>query len=231
MDDTASTVQQVVLLILFVLPGVSYQFMRERMRGPVPSEQDLSERVLRALTASIALDALYLIIAGPQLVHLIKPAGGHWFSAATAHPRPVAALALGLFIAIPAGAAWIVGIVTRRRQPSRLDPAPTAWDSAFRDRPASFVRARMKSGAWVGGWYGRRSRASGFPSAADLYLETAYEMTSDGTFGAKVQSTAGLYLSMSEVEILEFLEAPHTVEAAELGSAEEGERDDAGATV
>ena len=58
MAGTASTFQQVVLLVLFVLPGISYQFVRERKRGPVPGERDLSECVLRAITASIALDAV-----------------------------------------------------------------------------------------------------------------------------------------------------------------------------
>lgn len=70
MAQTASTMQQIIRLVLFVLPGVSYQFVRERMRGPVPGERDLSERVLRALIASVVLDAIYLIAAGPQIVHL-----------------------------------------------------------------------------------------------------------------------------------------------------------------
>jgi hypothetical protein len=208
MTDTASTAQQVILLVLFVLPGTTYQFVRERSRGRVPGGQDFSERVLRALTASIALDALYVIVAGPQLVRLIKPAGGMWFAAAVAHPRQAAGLSLALFLAIPAAAAWCISLLERRRYPSRFDPVPTAWDSAFRSRAAGFVRVRMKSGVWVGGWYGRRSRASSFPSAADLYLESAYEMVSDGTFGQRVQATAGIYINMNEVEALEFLEVP-----------------------
>jgi hypothetical protein len=212
--ETASTVQQIVLLVLFVLPGVSYQFVRERMRGPVPGERDLSERVLRALTASIALDAFYLIAAGPALVHLIRPAARPWFSTAAAEPRQAAATALALFILIPAGAAWLVGLVERRRHPSRFDPVPTAWDSTFRGRSACFVRARLKSGAWVGGWYGRRSRASAYPNTADLYLESAYEMGSDGSFGPRAQATGGLYIRMDDIEVLEFVDAPLTDTAA-----------------
>jgi hypothetical protein len=138
--ETATTVQQVVLLVLFVLPGISYQFVRERLRGPVPGERDLSERVLRAVTASIGLDAFYLIAFGPWLVHLIKAPRHPWFAMASASPRQAAAVGLGLFIAIPAAAAWCVSVVERRSRPARYDPVPTAWDSAFRMRTSCFVR-------------------------------------------------------------------------------------------
>jgi hypothetical protein len=220
--ETASTVQQLVLLVLFVLPGITYQFVRERMRGPVPGERDLSERVLRALTASVALDAFYLIAVGPQIVHLIRPAGRPWFSTATAEPRQAAAAALALFIVIPAGAAWLVGMIERRRHPSRFDPVPTAWDSTFRGRSACFVRARLKSGAWIGGWYGRRSRASAYPNPADLYLESAYEMGSDGSFGPRARATEGLYVRMDDIEVLEFVGVSRGDLADVAGSPSEG---------
>ena len=210
MAATASSVQQIMLLVLFVLPGISYQFVRERMRGPVPGERDLSERVMRALTASIALDAIYLIAAGPSVVRLIKTAHGPLFASEAVNPRQAAAVGLALFIVIPAATAWGVTQLERRHHPYRFDPVPTAWDSAFRARPTGFVRARLKSGVWVGGWYGKRSRASAYPNVADLYLESAYEMGSDGSFGARVQATGGLYLRMDDVEVLEFVEIEHS---------------------
>jgi hypothetical protein len=221
MAGTASSVEQIVLLVLFVLPGISYLFVRERMRGPVSGERDLGERVLRALTASIALDAFYLIVAGPQLVRLIKPAGRTWFSNAATQPRQAATAALALFIVIPAATAWIVGLIERRRHPSRFDPVPTAWDSAFRARPTAFVRARLKGGAWVGGWYGRSSRASSYPNPADLYLESAYEMGADGSFGPRIQATGGLYMRMDDVEVLEFVEVAR--HEPEIGGSSDGE--------
>jgi hypothetical protein len=76
----------------------------------------------------------------------------------------------------------------------------------FRARVTGFVRARLKSGVWVGGWYGSHSYASTYPNPADLYLESAYQMGSDGSFGPRVQRTGGLYLRMDDVEVLEFLE-------------------------
>ena len=204
MDDPVSTIQQVVLIVLFVLPGISYQFVRERMRGPVPGEQDLGERVLRALTASIAVDALYLIIAGPQLLRLIKQTGQPWFAASGANPRQAAMVALALFIGIPAAAAWTVGQVQRRRP---APPKPVTWDYMFYGRSACFIRARLKSGRWVGGWYGMKSRAAGDSNAADLYLESAWEMASDGSFVRRIEGT-GLYLRMDNVEYIELVQPP-----------------------
>ena len=206
MTGTASTIQQIIVLVLFVLPGISYQFVRERVRGPVPGERDLGERVLRAVTASIVLDAIYLMSAGPQVVRLIRPAGRPWFTAVVVQPRQAAAVSLALFIVIPAAAAWAVGLMERRRQPSRSSTIPTAWDSAFRKRATCFIRVKLKTGAWVGGWYGRDSRASAYPNPPDLYLESAYEMGSDGSFGSRVQATGGLYVSMKDVDVIEFVE-------------------------
>ena len=228
MPEPTSTIQQIILLVLFVLPGIVYQFVRERMRGPAPGERDLGERVLRAITASIALDALYLILAGPQLVRLITPTKHLMFGSAIAAPRAAAALALLLFIVIPALAALVMTQIERRRHPSRFDPTPTAWDSLFRGRRTGFVRARLKSGVWVGGWYGKRSSASSYPNASDLYLEAAYQMDGDGGFGARVPDTGGLYLRMDDTEVLEFLEARHNDtdggDAAERGKGADGRR-------
>jgi hypothetical protein len=210
MTVAPSALQQVLLLVLFVLPGISYQFVRERLHGPVPGERDLSERVLRAVTASIALDGLYLLVAGPQIVSLVKTAHHPWFDTAGADPRRAAAVGLTLFLAAPAAAAWAAGAVRRRRSPARYRPAPTAWDAMLRDRGPGFVRLRLKSGAWAGGWYGKRSHASAYPHPADLFLESAYTMAADGSFGPRAPSTGGLYLRMSDVEVLEFIRPAET---------------------
>jgi Family of unknown function (DUF6338) len=152
------------------------------------------------------LDALYLIIAGPQILHLIKRAGQPWFAATAANPRWAAVVALALFIAIPAAAAWTIGQVQQRRSPARFQPVPTAWDSTFRSRPACFIRAKLKSGPWVGGWYGKHSHVAAYPNPADVYLESAWEMGGDGSFVRRIENTAGLYLRMDDVEYIEFVQ-------------------------
>ncbi len=191
----------------FVLPGVVYQYVRERWRGPRPAEQQIGERILRALVASLTLDALYAVAAGPQLVRLSR-SGNSWFQGLAEHPRTAGLWTLALYIAIPAAAAAAVTWRERRTAQSVFRPAPTAWDYVFGDRIAAtprFVRARLKDGRWVGGWYGPRSFASGYPNPNDLYLEREYEMNADGSFGAAVQSSAGFYLRAEDSDILEFI--------------------------
>lgn len=221
MVQPPSTVQQLIFLVLLVLPGLVYQFLRERWRGPVPGEQNLSERILRAMTASIALDAIYAIAVGPQLADLVRGEGG-WASALAQHPREAGIWALVLFLAIPAAAAAALSWLERRRMGSAVKPIPTAWDYMLsRSSGARFVRARLKDGTWVGGWYGSRSYASGYPNNSDMYLQWAYQMNPDGSFGPPTELTAGVYLRLDDVDVLELLSLPDQPELDGMEPASE----------
>ncbi|MFE2022340.1 DUF6338 family protein [Streptomyces sp. NPDC059499] len=200
-----ATVLQLALLVLLVLPGVTYQFVRERRRGPVPGERDLGERVLRAIVASIALNALYAVVAGPTLVGLARGTGSGW-DGFMERPRVVGLVAVVLFLVVPAVAAVTVSLVDRQRRKAQFIRTPSAWDHAFRDREPCFVRVRLKDGNWAGGWYGDRSYASSYPHPAELYLESARVMGADGSFGARVRGTAGLRLRAEDFDVLEFVE-------------------------
>ncbi|HEX6340343.1 DUF6338 family protein [Umezawaea sp.] len=206
-----STVVQLVLLVLLVLPGISYQFVRERLRGPVPWERDLGERVLRAVVASIALDAAYLTAAGPALVALVRGRPPGELNGFVQQPRLVGLVGVLLFLVVPAVVASAVSLVERERHRSTYRRTPTAWDHAFRDRDPCFVRVRLKDGNWAGGWYGHGSYASSYPHPAELYLESARVMTPDGGFGPRVRGTAGLRLRAEDFDVLEFVSAPDDV--------------------
>ncbi|MGH3936424.1 MAG: DUF6338 family protein [Pseudonocardiaceae bacterium] len=210
MGQAPSTVVQVTLLVLFVLPGVTYQFLRERWRGPTPEQRDLGERVLRAIAASILLDALYLVVAGPELLTLALGTDSAGWEGFAQRSRVVGLVALVLFIVVPAAAAASVSWVQQRRLKASYRGTPTAWDHAFRDRRPCFVRARLKDGSWVGGWYGTRSYATSYPQQAELFLESARRMNSDGSFGTRVNQTAGLHLRASDIDLLEFVESSET---------------------
>jgi hypothetical protein len=222
--QSPSTVGQVMLLVLFVLPGAAYQFLRERWRGPVPGETDVGQRVLRAVTASIALNGVYVVVAGPALVTSWRRAEHSGVSELIAgNPRITGAWVLLLFLGVPAAAAAAVSFGQRRRAHAVYRSAPTAWDYVFGDRRHSgprFVRARLKDGTWVGGWFGGRSYASGYPQTADLYLQWAYQMGSDGSFGPLVKGSAGVYIRMEDVDIVELIQAP-------VGASEPEERNEA----
>jgi len=208
MPQAPTTIVQVVIVLLLVLPGVVYQFVRERTHGLVPAHKDLGERILRAVTAGIVLDTFYVLLAGPWLVRLLQGQQRGWFHAAADRPRAVALAALLLLILLPAGAAWLVSRLHARGSRSSFEPTPTAWDSAFRQRGHSLVRLRLKSGSWVGGWYGERSFASSYPESADLYLQTAWAVSRTGWLERPLEHSGGIYIRMDDVEFLDFVEVP-----------------------
>jgi hypothetical protein len=197
---------QAVLLVLLVLPGITYQFVRERLRGPVAGERNLGERVLRAVTASIALDSIYVIVAGPSLVQLVRGTGATGWAGVVEQPRLVGLLALLLFVVIPAVAAAGMALWERRRAPARYRTTPTAWDHMFGRRGSCFVRVRLKDGTWVGGWYGADSYATSYPDPGELFLQSAWRMNPDGSFGDRIARTAGLYVRAADVDIIELVQ-------------------------
>ncbi|MFF3504316.1 DUF6338 family protein [Streptomyces sp. NPDC003247] len=205
-----TTLEQLALLVVLVLPGMTYQYLRERWRGPVSGEQQLADRVMRALTAGVALDSFYAVVLGPYLVDRYRRSGPG-YGVVAEHPRAAGLWALGLFLGVPALVAAAVSWWERRGARTVYRAAPTAWDHMFGDstqaRPR-FVRARLKDGTWVGGWFDARSYASGYPHAGDLFLQWSYQMNPDGSFGPPVAGTAGLYLRVENIDVLELLDPP-----------------------
>lgn len=208
MGQAPSTIIQVALMVLLVLPGVTYQFLRERWRGPVPGQRQLGERVLRAVTASVALDTIYLIAAGPQLLKLIRGGNEQGWDGLTRDLRVSGMVALLLFVLVPAVAAAVVSAWERRRSRARYRSTPTAWDHAFSDRTPCFIRFRLKSGGWAGGWFGTKSFASSYPESGEIFLQTAWRMNQDGSFAAKSEHSTGLFIQCEDIEFLELLDPP-----------------------
>lgn len=208
MGQAPSTVIQAMLLVLFVLPGITYQFLRERMRGPVAGERNLGERVLRAVVASILLDSLYAIVAGPTLVRLVRGSISTGWDSVVQQSRLVGLLGLVLFIIVPAMAAGVVSVWQRRRLPARYQATPSAWDYMFRHRGSCFVRMRLKDGTWVGGWYGSGSYATSYPEAKEIFLESAWRMNPDGSFASRITQSAGLHVRAADADVIELLQPP-----------------------
>src|SRR6266542_852834 len=91
-----SSVPQLIILVAFILPGVVYQSVRSRLRGPAPDELNATNKVLRAAAVSTALVLVYAALLGPQLVDLAHGRG--WF---VDHPRLAASIGLLLLLAAP----------------------------------------------------------------------------------------------------------------------------------
>jgi hypothetical protein len=207
---TPSTVERLTILVLLILPGTTYLFARERLLGIREPEQDATNRFLRALGVGITLDALYLTAAGPQLVALFRGPSPGPLAGLLEQPRAAGLALLLLLVVIPTLVARGEAFWIRRKRRARHDRTPTAWDGIFQDRGPCFVRARLRSGNWAGGWYGERSRASAYPQAGDLFLQSQYHLMPDGTFGDRVTGSAGLYLRASDIDVLEILECTPT---------------------
>ena len=106
---TPSTMTQLAIVVAFVLPGSVHQAVRARLAGEVPANRDLSNRILRALAASVVLDGLYGVVLGPAIVHLV---GGspqstdharHWL---LDHVRTASIFGLLLLFVIPTAFAY-----------------------------------------------------------------------------------------------------------------------------
>lgn len=220
------TVQQLTILLILVLPGVFYQAVRERLRGTLASEQEPQNRLVRAIAAGALLDALYAVAAGPWLVRLLAGGGDGPVSGALREPRRAGLAALLLIVAVPSALAWTEAVWRRRHARARYEPVPTAWDALFRDRGSCFIRIRLKSGLWVGGWLGSRSAVSAYPQQGDLYLEAQYRVGSDGRFLGRVPGTGGVYVRASDVDVLEVLLPPSGAAAVTEGvNDDRGSRD------
>lgn len=198
--QSPATVAQLVVLAVALLPGVVYQVVRENRRGLVPGESDLGHRLLRALTVSVVLDSLYFVVLGGRPAELVRP------DSFPDHAREAALYALVLLFVLPALAALTVSWLEQRRLRARYRGTPSGWDHLFRDRDACYLRARLKDGTWVGGWYGKHSYASSFPQAPELYLERSHRRAADGTFGGQVHNTRGLYVRGEDIDILELVD-------------------------
>jgi hypothetical protein len=215
---------QLVMLLLFVLPGSVYQFVRSRLRGPHPDDSSAANRVLRALAVSAALVTAYAAAAGPHLLELIADVQQATPEQARGQVRPLAVWALVLLFAVPAVLAGAVYLISRLPRPARLgrarlsyDPTPRAWDFAFNGVDPMYVRILTADGRYLGGWYGNDSFVSSYPEPREMFLETANLMEPDGSFGPEVKGSAGLYVRCDDVVLIEFVDptAPEGVAHAD----------------
>lgn len=123
-------------------------------------------------------------------------------------------LALCTYIALPI----VTGFATGSRQRRRGTGIPSAWDALF-DQPGlrGYVRARLRSGEWVGGVYlrptsGRSAHhgfASGYPDPETLYLPTQLVLNAQtgeiamGPDGPLMRQW-GVLLRGHDIELIEF---------------------------
>jgi hypothetical protein len=215
-----TTVTQVLITLVLVIPGFVYQEARTRLHGRKPSDAELTSRLLRAIAASTIFALLYVVILGPYLSDLKKGQ-----AAALAHPRFSALLALLGAFAIPMLVAFLLDLPRTRdawRHPfnslrlmlSTYDPQPSAWDVAFARASKGFVRVRMKDGTWFAGYFGQNSYASSFPDPRSLFVEFEYSIDQNGAIGDPIEGSVGSVIECTDAVLIELLSPVDASEAS-----------------
>jgi hypothetical protein len=214
-DLPGTTVGLAVFLIL-LLPGIVYATVRSSISGLTYFDADRGRQVLRAAAVGALLDGVYLVMFGGWLVDRFGSSEG-----VPDHPRSAAAILLVLGIAIPTILALIVQVLSRRHREGRspkivnrsierigsgYQATPTAWDRHAPGLGGHFVRVRRAEGKWIAGWYDSRSYISTYPVPRDIYMQAQWHCDAKGKIGHRVEGTAGVWLSVRDDDIVEWIE-------------------------
>lgn len=215
MPSVPGSAFQLVILLLFVLPGSVYQFVRTRLQGPHRDDFSALNRSLRALGASTLFMIVYAVVIGPRVLGLIRRTQSSDSAQALSAVRPLAWYALLLLFAVPAAAAALAHLSAKlprpellRRVRSSYDPTPSAWDFTFDGLGPHYVRVLTAEGSYIGGWYGPDSFVTSYPEPHEIFLEVAHHMGPDGTFGAEVDNSKGVYIRCDDIRLVEIVAAP-----------------------
>lgn len=203
----------ILVLVVFVLPGfVALRYAEQTYR--THAQDSTLERILTALYFSllsyviIATSAAVLLNADradvQELWHGDKPLKDYLVLAAAG-------------IAVPVGIAELARrwIHTRRLRPwvlrqlgiSPVHKTPSGWEHFFLKDRWAYVRATLKDGRVIGGFFGADSFAGYTADTPDLYLEQRHQLDDKDWFDAPAAGTLGVYIRADEIVSVEFYEA------------------------
>jgi hypothetical protein len=198
-----------LLLVVAVLPGLTYTLAFERQAGAYGVT--LADRTLRF----IAVSAVFHLIAGWPEYWVWRVTIG---SGGPLDAREFAILwgAAVLLLVLPAIAGTVVGQAYVHRDDRPLwqrtllrwaigpELAPRAWDDFFSERPATYLRVRTVDGTTHAGLFASGSYAAGFPQQPDLLLEDAWRIDADS--GELIESLGyPLYIAAGQIAWMEIV--------------------------
>lgn len=205
--------QTVLLLVVFLLPGMSAAWGYERT-------SEIHSRRSRDWYARLAgMSALCIaLMAGP--IYWLIARYGTEFTKGEALPWWLWGAALGYVTLPAAGAAAIQrsGFTTRL---GNRRPAQTSWDGLFESTRGGLVRCLLKSGYWAGGFLVNTSSSRSYAAVdttyaavdipdRDIYLAVAVYLDQDsgtpvlGANGEYAQVGGGVLIRRENIEALHF---------------------------
>lgn len=190
-----TTFQALAVTLLAVLPGASYTFAFERLAGSFGVS--LSDRLVRFTAASAVFHALF---SGIELLLYRKFVISGRLVAGSLAAWQFEIVSL-LYVLLPTAVGSLVGHGRNQRWGwvswlTGASPEPRAWDFVWTQPGTTWlVRLRLKSGAWVAGFFGNvegapPSYAAGYPEAQDLFL--GLQVRVDAATGEFVKDQDGL---------------------------------------
>lgn len=127
---------QVVIFLLFLLPGTVFQSVQTRLMGPSPEEQETYRRVLRALSYSSFFALAYLVIFGRRASDYVETLLGAGTSETPA-VRQLALVAVVLLFVVPTVLATLDAWRPHGRSAAEVDLRSDSARLGLRLRPAS----------------------------------------------------------------------------------------------
>jgi hypothetical protein len=76
---------------------------------------------------------------------------------------------------------------------------PTAWDHFFEQEQEAFVRATLKDGRVIGGYYGPGSFATYGEEGRDLFISSQWELDGDAWFTHAVDASLGVWVPKESI--------------------------------
>jgi hypothetical protein len=211
----------IAAVIALLLPGIIFAAVRTSMQGFQAQDRSISGRIIQALMISLILDAVYLITFGTWLAPDFRIGS----NLVITHPVLVGLIALLLAVVFPGicayvaygQAVWVTatnGWLRRRialaaiylRPHTQYRSVPTAWDWVAAKKGDKWIRVLNSQGRWVGGWFDQDAYFSVYPEPRDLFISIQWRMLPDGTFGTRVENSAGVWVSLENAQVVEWLD-------------------------
>ncbi|GAA3819399.1 hypothetical protein CSO01_05400 [Cellulomonas soli] len=212
------------------MPGFVYQASKRAVAGPDPEQADFSAKILHAIVSTAAFGGIYAFFLGKHVVEYARDP-----DLALAHVQRIGVAFVVLALVVPwvvarvsywilsarwfgIASAWVLDTLRLRRP---YDSTPTAWDWAFKQGEAGWVRVRLDDGLWLGGFYGWRSYASSYPYPQEVFVEQGWVIDVDGTFTDVCHAPNGMVIKCDRAVSVDFL--PLTTDTEEQAGDYEGQ--------